>query len=223
MRRPDRGTRRSRMERIEGSPPPSSSHPPVMGDGAAFRLSVGAHDVFESGHAAALDQRCVARAHRAQQGDSLVDTRHAPLAVESGLVSDHLDPELRRHEGDPAMLGLAVVPELGHQPEDRQLAFSRQRRQRAQGRLGRRRVRVVAVDDQDGARRARDGPPCARASPGSPPALRPRSRGGPRTTAPPSPRPARWRPGARRAPPAGPRSAPTATTGGTVPAGPGRV
>ena len=48
------------------------------------------------------------------------------------------------------MLGLAAVPQLGHQPEDCQPALARQRGQRAHGRLGRRGDRVEAVDDQDG-------------------------------------------------------------------------
>jgi hypothetical protein len=48
------------------------------------------------------------------------------------------------------MLGFGVVAQLGHQPEDCQLALSRQRGKRPHGRRGRRGVRVVAVDDQQG-------------------------------------------------------------------------
>src|SRR5665213_253029 len=85
----------------------------------ALRLPVGAHHVFESHHEAALDERRVTRAYRAQQGDSLIDTRHVRLAVEPGLVSHHLDPEILRDAGDLAMRGLGLITQFGHQPEER--------------------------------------------------------------------------------------------------------
>ncbi len=89
------------------------------------------------------------RAERAQQGDRLLAVRHVRLSVKRRLVANHVDPELLRQRGDPAMLERALPPQLGHQAEQRQLALARQRGQRAHRRGGGRGVRVEAVDDQE--------------------------------------------------------------------------
>ena len=114
------------------------------------------------------------------------------------------------------MLGLGLVAQLGHEAEQGQLARAGQRRQRTQRRLGRRRVGVVAVHDQDGAvgdvvhlhpqRRPGRG---RRARP-------PRSRTGRRTTGRRRRRRGRSGPAGRRAAPDGRRPRPRASTAGTA-------
>ena len=65
--------------------------------GRTLRLAVGAHHVFKARHTTALDEDGVTRAHRAQQRDSLIEACYVLLAIERGLISDHIDPELLRH------------------------------------------------------------------------------------------------------------------------------
>ena len=128
---------------------------------ADWWILVDAHDVLEPRHPAALDQRRVARPGRAQQRHRVVDALDPGRAVEVGLVADDLDAQLLGQRRQAPVLRLGRAAQLGHEPEEGQLAAGRQRGERAQRRLGRGGVGVVAVDDQRGPPGRRAGPPCA--------------------------------------------------------------
>ena len=115
------------------------------------RLRILQDHVLQAGHPASLDEGGVTRAEVEQQRDGVLGARHLGGTVEVGLETDHFNAELLGRPGDAPMLGLGFRSQLGHQSEQRQLAPIGQGSHRSQRGLGRRRVGVVAVDDQHGA------------------------------------------------------------------------